>query len=365
MRLALANRGSVCRSVPSPVLPLPIFRLLDLLDAAMPEGCLKSMIAKTLFITALVCFGFDYCASAQPAKPYRIGVLFPGGAQYETLNGLRDGLKELGLEEGKQLTLLLNDTKGDAAVTEQAAKAFEKDNVSLIYALTTTIITKAKSATTNVPIVFAIGSDPVTGKLVDSFAKPGGRLTGVHFLVRDLTAKRLEVLKEILPKASRVLTYYDPTSRVAVEGTKMARDEAKRLGIKLIERHVSSVDDLKSELQKLKQGEADALFFTPDPMVGSQSQLIIDTAKTKKLPTMFQEQTMATQGALASYGQNYREIGRLSAKYVQRVLNGAKPQDMKIETVDSVELAINLQTAKQLGVTIPPQVLARAQKVIK
>ena len=201
--------------------------------------------------------------AAQPAKPYRIGVLFPGGAQYETLNGMRDGLKELGLEEGKQLTLLLNDTKGDAAVTEQAAKAFEKDNVSLIYALTTTIITKAKSATTNVPIVFAIGSDPVTGKLVDSFAKPGGRLTGVHYLVRDLTAKRLEVLKEILPKASRVLTYYDPTNRVAVEGTNMARDEAKRLGIKLIERHVSSVDDLKSELQKLKQGEADAFFFTP------------------------------------------------------------------------------------------------------
>jgi len=332
----------------------------------MPEGCLKSMNAKTLFITALSCLGVVYCASAaQPAKPYRIGVLLPGGAQYETLNGLREGLKELGLEEGKQFTLAINDTKGDAAVTEKAAKAFEKDNVSLIYALTTTVITKAKSATTKVPIVFAIGSDPVTGKLVDSFAKPGGRLTGVHFLVRDLTAKRLEVLKEILPKASRVLTYYDPTSRVAVEGTNMARDEAKRIGIKLIERHVSSVDDLKSELQKLKQGEADAFFFTPDPMVGSQSQLIIDTTKAKKLPAMFQEQTMVVHGALASYGQNYREIGRLSAKYVQQVLNGAQPKDLKIETVDSVELAINLQTAKQLGVTIPPQVLARAQKVIK
>ncbi len=136
-------------------------------------------------------------------------------------------------------------------------------------------------------------------------------------------------LKEILPKASRILTYYDPTSRVAVEGTNLARDEAKRLGIKLIERHVSSVDDLKSELQKLKPGEADAFFFTPDPMVGSQSQLIIDTAKAKKLPAMFQEQTLVTQGALASYGQNYREIGRLSAKYVQQVLNGAKPQDLE------------------------------------
>ena len=323
------------------------------------------MIVKTFFVSVLVCFGIVYCASAQPAKPYRIGVLFPGGAQYETLNGLRDGLKELGLEEGKHYTLVLNDIKGDATVTEQAAKAFEKDNVSLIYALTTPVITKAKSATTGVPIVFAIGSDPVTGKLVDSFAKPGGRLTGVHYLVRDLTAKRLEVLKEILPKVGRVLTFYDPTNRVAAEGATLARDEGKRIGIKLIERHVSSVDQLKSELQKLKTGEADAFFYTPDSMVGSQSQLIIDTAKAKKLPAMFQEQTMVAQGALASYGQNYREIGWLSAKYVQRVLNGAKPQDMKIETVDSVELALNLQTAKQLGVTIPPQVLARAQKVIK
>jgi len=334
-------------------------------DATLPEGCPKFMIAKTFFLSVVWSFTFIYCAVAQPAKPYRIGVLLPGGAQYETLNGMRDGLKELGLEEGKQVTLVIKDVKGNAAAAEQAATTLEKDNVTLIYALTTPIITKAKAATTKVPIVFAIGSDPVTGKLVDSFAKPGGRLTGIHYLVRDLTAKRLEVLKEILPKVSRVLTFYDPTSRVAVEATTLARDEAKRIGIKLIERHVNSVDEVKSALQKLKTGEADAFFYIPDPMVGSQSQLIIDTAKAKKLPAMFQEQTMVAQGALASYGQNYREIGWLSAKYIQRVLNGAQPKDMKIETVDSVELAINLQTAKQLGVTIPPQVLARAQKVFK
>ena len=131
--------------------PAPNFSVARFADAAMPEGCLKSMIAKTLFITALFRLGVVYCASAaQPAKPYRIGVLFPGGAQYETLNGMRDGLKELGLEEGKHYTLVLNDIKGDATVTEQAAKAFEKDHVSLIYALTTPVITRAKSATTGV-----------------------------------------------------------------------------------------------------------------------------------------------------------------------------------------------------------------------
>lgn len=335
------------------------------IHAVLPEGCANFMINKIILGIVLSFFAITCSAAAQPPKAYRIGVLLPGGAQYETLGGLRDGLKELGLEEGKQFVLLIKDIKGDAAAAEQAAKSFEKDNVSLIYALTTPVITKAKAATARVPIVFAIGSDPVSGGLVESFAKPGGRLTGVHYLVRDLTAKRLEVLKEILPKIGRVLTFYDPANRVAAEGTALARNEAKRLGINLIERHVSSVDELKSELQKLKAGDADAFFFTPDPMIGSESQLVIDTTKAKKLPAMFQEQTLVTQGALASYGQNYREIGRLSARYVQQVLNGVQPKDLKIETVDSVELAINLQTAKQLGITIPPEVLARAQRVIK
>jgi putative tryptophan/tyrosine transport system substrate-binding protein len=118
-------------------------------------------------------------------------------------------------------------------------------------------------------------------------------------------------------------------------------------------------------LQALKPGEADAYFYVPDVVVIGQVQLIIDTAKAKKLATMFHERSLVAKGALASYGQNYYEIGRLSAKYVQRVLSGVQPRDLKVETIDDVELAINLQTAKQLGLTIPPNVLARAKKVIK
>jgi putative ABC transport system substrate-binding protein len=323
------------------------------------------MTRKDFLLIALLIVLSPQPAIGQQTKTHRIGVLHPGGSQYETIDGLRQGLKELGLSEGKQVHLDIRDVKGDASATDMEAAALEKENVSLIYALTTPVITKAKGATGKVPIVFCIGSDPVTGKLVDSFARPGGRLTGVHYLVRDLTGKRLEILKEILPKISRVLTFYDPTNRVAAEGATLARDEAKRLGIKLIERHVRSIEELKTEVQKLKTGDADAFLFTPDPMVGSQSQLIIDVAQARKLPTMFQEQSLVAKGALAAYGQNYRDIGWVSAKYVQQVLNGANPKDMKIETIDSVELAINLQTAKQLGVTIPPQVLARAKKVIK
>ena len=307
-----------------------------------------------------------FCPSAHAQqKVYRIGVVFPGGPMSETVDGLRKGMKELGFEEGKQFTLTIRDTRGDAKTTADAAKAFEQEKVNLIYAIATTVITAAKEATQNVPIVFSIGSDPVALGLVNDFAKPGGRLTGVHYLVKDLTAKRLEILKEMLPKISRVVTFFDPTTRVAADGAALAREEAKRLGLKFIERHVRSTEELRKGLQGLKAGEADAFFYIADAMIVGQAQWIIDTAKAKKLPTMFQDQSLVTKGGLASYGQNYQEIGRLSAKLVYRVLNGTSPRDVRVETFDDVELAINLKTAKELGLTIPPNLLARANKVIK
>jgi putative ABC transport system substrate-binding protein len=323
------------------------------------------MSKKVIFLMAAAMVVSISQAHAQQSKVYRIGALFPGGPLSETIDGLRGGLGELGLEEGKQFTLAILDTKGDAKAAEEAARKFEREKFDLIYAVTIPIVTSAKAATTNIPVVFCVGTDPVVMGLVDSFVKPGGRLTGVQYLVTDLTAKRLEILKEILPKLNRVVTFYNPGDRVAPEAAKLAREEAGRLGLKFIERHVSSVEELRKVLQALKPGEADAYFFVTDVMVIGQVQLIIDTAKAKKLATMFHERSLVTNGALASYGQNYYEIGRVSAKYVQRVLSGVQPRDLKVETIDDVELAINLQTAKQLGLTIPPNVLARAKKVIK
>ena len=302
---------------------------------------------------------------AQQAKTYRIGVLFPGGPLSETVDGLRKGLKELGFEEGKQFTLAIRDTKGDAKATADAARTFEQERVNLIYAIASSVIVAAKEATQNVPIVFTIGTDPVAMGLVNDFSKPGGRLTGVHYLVKDLTAKRLEILKAMLPKTSRVVAFFDPATSVAGAGATLAREEAKRLGLKFIERHVNSIEELRKGLQNLKAGEADVLFYIPDPMVVGQAQFIIETAKSKRLPTMFQDESLVAEGGLASYGQNFQEIGRLSAKLVYRILNGTPPRDLRIETIDNVELTINLKTAKELGLTIPPNVLARANKVIR
>jgi putative tryptophan/tyrosine transport system substrate-binding protein len=306
-----------------------------------------------------------YPGEAGQPKVYRIGALYPGGPLSAIFDGLRGGLRELGLEEGKQFTLAILDTKGDAKAAEEAAQNFEREKFDLIYAVTTAVVTAAKAVTTNMPVVFCVGTDPVAMGLVDSFVKPGGRLTGLQYLVTDLTAKRLEILKEILPKLNRVITFYNPGDLIAPGAAKLAREEAGRLGLKFIERHVTSVEELRKVLQALKPGEADAYFYVPDSIVIGQVQQIIDTAKSKKLPTMLQEQSPVAKGALASYGQNYYEIGRVSAKYVQRVLSGVQPRDLKVETVDDVELVINLQTAKALGLTIPPNVLARARKVIK
>jgi len=317
------------------------------------------------FTLSTLLLALSFPAQAQQQKIYRIGVVYPGGPLRETIDGLRAGLKELGLAEGKQFTLAIEETKGDIKAAEAAAKNFEREKVDLIFVTAGTVIAAAKQATTSVPIVFCIGSDPVAAKLVDDFARPGGRLTGVHYLVRDLTAKRLQILKEILPKLSRVLTFYNPATRVATEAAAMAREEATRLGVKLLERHVKSSDELRKGLQALKAGEADALIYIPDATVISQAQLIIDTAKAKKLPTMFQDESLVAQGGLASYGQNYQEIGRLAAKYVQRVLTGTSPKDLRIETIENTDLTINLKTAKELGVSVPPQVLARAKRVIK
>ncbi len=318
-----------------------------------------------VFMLAVAILAYFPQADAQQAKVYRIGVLLPGSPWYVAIDGLRQGLRELGLEEGKHFVLDIRDTKGDVKAAEEAARNLERDKIALIYAVPNSVVAAARRATTKTPIVFIVGSDPVAMGLVESFAKPGGRLTGIHLLVRDITGKRLEILKEILPKLRGVVTFYDPGNQVASESAKLARDEAKRLGLRFVERHVASVEEVRSALQGLKVGEANAFFYTPDAMVGSQSQLIIDTARAKKLPTMFQEQSLVAKGALASYGQNYYEIGRLSAKYVQQVLGGTHPGDLRVETVDNVELAINLQTAKALGLTIPPNVLVRANKVIK
>src|SRR5437762_9862211 len=240
------------------------------------------------FLLATILLAAVPLVEAQQPKVYRVGVLIPGIAfAYEIVDGLRVGLRELGLEEGKQFILEIRDTKADLKAAEEAARNLEQEKVNLIYATRTSVTIAAKRATADIPIVFCAGTDPVVLGLVESFAKPGGRLTGVYEPATDLTAKRLEILKEIVPKLRRAVTFYDPHRPTAIESSKLARKAAPQMGIQFVERHIASVEELQAGVRALRAGEVDAYLAVSDALASNQAQLIIDTAMVKRLPTMF------------------------------------------------------------------------------
>ena len=315
--------------------------------------------------TSAVLLAAPLAAGAQQARVYRIGVVLQGGPYFADIDGLRDGLKELGLLEGKHFVLDLRDTKSDLSLVESAARALEEQKVDLIYSITTSVTLAAKRATKSVPIVFYSGTDPVAVGLVESFRKPGGRLTGVYGRFTELTAKRLELLKEMMPRLRRVVIFYSPDNPAAQISMRIARDAAGRLQVKLLERPVDSVEALRAGLRALRPGEADAFIYASDAMIVSQEELFLDTSRAKKLPTMLSYQGNVSKGALASYGENRFTLGRLAAQYIHRVLLGANPGGLPIEQIDQLHFVINLKTAKALGLTIPPSLLARADEVIQ
>jgi len=302
---------------------------------------------------------------AQQARVYRVGVVLEGGLYFSAVDGLRDGLKELGLEEGKLLVLDVRDAKSDLRSVEAAARMLEGEKVDLIYTVSNSVTLAVKRATKSVPVVFYAGTDPVSVGLIESFGKPGGRFTGIAGQYSGLTGKRLELLKELVPSLRRVVTFYSPDNPAAQQSVKIARDAARQLKLDLIERPVASADEFRTALGALRPGDADAFFYLSDAMVASQAELIIESAKAKGLPTMFQERGAVAKGALAAYGESFYTIGRLSAKLVQRVLLGAAPKDLPVEQVDRFHFVINLSTAKSLGLTIPKELLLRVDEVIE
>jgi len=304
---------------------------------------------------------------AQQAKRYRVGFIHEGGSSASAIvDGLKDGLKELGFEEGKQYVLEIHDLKGHLEAVEAAAHGLEREHVDVICTEAASVTSEVKRVTTRVPVVFAVGRDPVAAGLVESFAKPGGRLTGVHTQQSaDLIAKRMEILKAILPDMRRVVAFYDPGNPSAAAAIASDRVAARQLHIDILERRVASVEEFRTGLSALDPHDADAFFFINDAVVSSQSQFIIDTARAKKLPTMLPWPSLVSEGSLAGYGVSYREAGRMLGKYVVRVLTGTSPKELPVESLSRVESIVNLKTAKEIGVTIPPEVLLRADEVIQ
>jgi putative ABC transport system substrate-binding protein len=306
-----------------------------------------------------------HAANAQGGDVRKVGVILQGGSWYEVVEGLREGLKGLGFAEGKQYALDIRDMHGELRTVEQEARTLEQQQVALLYTLSTSVSVAAKRGTSKTPIVFVAGTNPVVVDLVESIPKPGGRLTGVQFRATDLTGKRLQMLLEIAPNVHRVVAFYDPQNPSARESAHEAREAAQKLNLELVERHVSSVSQLQKALEAFKGEEADAVMAISDAMVDSHVQYVIEMANALKLPTMLYDPGAVAKGGLATYSADYKEVGRLTAKYVHRVLQGANPADFAVEGADKLSLVINLKTAKQLGIKIPESVLARADKIIE
>jgi len=302
---------------------------------------------------------------AQQPRLYRVGVISQGGPYSAAVEGMRDGLRGLGLEDGKQVVLHVRDLKSDLQSVAAAAKSLEEERVDVIYSIGSSVTIRAKAATKSVPIVFYAGTDPISTGLIASFARPAGRLTGVYSRFNDLVPKRFELLKQLLPKMRRAVIFYVPANPIAVRSAKEAREVAPRFNVDIVEHAVSTVEELRTGLRALRPGEADAFFQVTDGFIISQAELITTILREKKMPSMFSSEDAVAKGALAGYGVSYASAGRLSAKYVQRVLSGSPPGDMPVELIDTFHFVINLKTAKIIGLTIPDSLLTRADSVIR
>jgi ABC-type uncharacterized transport system substrate-binding protein len=303
---------------------------------------------------------------AQSAPVPTIGVLTPGGLSYDaTIAGLRDGLREANLAEGKHFVLHIRDVKGDLRAAEAAARTFEDEKVSLLCTFSTSTTLAAKRGTRRVPIAFYAGTDPVTVGLVDSYAKPGGRFTGVHGQATDLTAKRLQMMRDMLPRMRRVVSFYNPDNEAARRSLDLGRRAAQQLNIEVIERPVRSIEELRAALNALRRGEADGVMHVSDAMITSDADYIVQVAGKLKLATLFQDKEVVKRGALASYGLSYYAIGRQLSKTVERLLKGARPGELPVEQVDRVEFVVNLKTANALGLVLPESIRSRADEIIE
>jgi ABC-type uncharacterized transport system substrate-binding protein len=303
----------------------------------------------------------------QPKKVPRVGYLAAVSASADAprLEAFRQGLRDLGYIEGQNIIIeYRHEGRGFERLPELAAELVgQKPDV--LVAVTTNAALAAKKATTSIPIVFMGVTDPVTAGLVESLPRPGGNTTGVTNMAAILTGKRLELLKETIPKVSRVAVLWDPQAPGSTPQWKESQLPARELGLQLYSMEVSSVDRYEIAFKEAIKARNTAVWVTLNPLANSNQKLIAELAINNRLSSICARSDYAENGCLMAYGPGYSTEGRDGARYVDKILKGAKPAEIPVEQPMKFELVINLKTAKQIGLTIPPNVLARADKVIK
>lgn len=305
-------------------------------------------------------------ASAQqrPPKPARVGVL-SGGATAPAVIGLRQGLKDLGYVEGRDLILEIRAAHGRYDVALDAARELVKGGVHILVSAGTVQTRAAKEAAGGLPVVFTQVGEPVGSGFVQSLARPGGNMTGFATLLPQTTGKRLELLRELLPRAQTVHVIFDPENPTSRAAAVVARQAAKTLRVRLRERHVKSREDVARVLREISHDTFDAILILPDSLVVNMGGQILEVSGQKRIPVIFHERSWVESGGLASYGPDFTALARQAAGYVDKILKGAKPGDLPVQQATRFEFVINFKTARALGLAIPQAILVRADEVIR
>jgi putative ABC transport system substrate-binding protein len=306
-------------------------------------------------------------AEAQQAgKVWRLGFLNPGSspATDGRIATFRLGLRELGYVEGKDIMIERRYAEGKVERLSTMARDLVQLKVDVIVAIGTASVEAAKDATQTIPIILSSG-DPVGSGHVASLARPGGNITGLTNLTPELAGKRLELLKEAVPRLSHVAVVWNPDSPAADLRMKEAEVAARSLQLQLHSAGVRNPNDLEPAFLAMKKERAGALITLRAPLIVNQSKRILDLAAKNRLPAMYDDRSTVEAGGLMSYGANQADLDRRAAYFVDKIIKGAKPADLPVEQPTKFELVINQKAAKQIGLTIPPNVLARADRVIK
>jgi putative tryptophan/tyrosine transport system substrate-binding protein len=304
---------------------------------------------------------------AQPAKKIpRIGYFSLSAGPSERDEAFKQGLRELGWVDGQTVRIEYRWMAGKLDQLSIAAEELVRLNVDLIFATTARVIRAAKEATNKIPIVMPAASDPVGDGFIASLARPGGNITGMSAMILELEGKRLELLREIIPSIARVSFLNYGTDLTAQRSTQEAQDAGRRMGIRIQLLLISDAKDLEGAFSAMVKERADALAVQPLPITNiGQGRRIAELAVKNRLRTVSDSKEFLEAGGLLSYGSDRLALWAGAATFVDRILKGARPADLPVEQPTKFELIINLKTAKQLRLAIPPRVLARADKVIR
>ena len=329
-----------------------------------------SRTLKSIKIITLCTILFAVCVSAQaqqPTKTPRIGFLgaVSASALANRIDGFRLGLRELGYEEGKNITIEYRYADGKFDRLPALARELIDSKVALVVTHGEAAIEAVKQVNPNIPIVVGVTGDLIVTGHAASLARPGGNVTGFVDTSPELSGKRLELLNEIQPKIAQIAVLWNASNPVKALDFKETETAAKALGLKLYSLEVKKPKDFDPQLNSTTTHHLGALVVLQDALTIGNAKRIVDFAQSSRLPAMYGSTEFVDVGGLMSYGAHFPDLFRRAATYVDKILKGAKPAELPIEQPTKFELIINLKTAKQIGLTIPPNVLARADRVVR